>query len=204
MKNRVRQIKVTMYLDIPVIDCKGKYVNPNSLLEKIEDGVWYDLDATVNAPSEMIVGPIESDDLDQMISKAIYNNDNVVGFLTPDAKWYLTFCSKDKLAHINLANFIYPYYKDELDFYLKYDANFLDTALEKSGFVKVNGQDIRYFSNVGPNINKEQISQLIKYMKLQLDKNGLNKDSIYINDKWVDVNKISQMDDIAFNKLFNI
>ena len=203
MNHNIRQVKITMYLDVPILN-NDKYINISKIVDGCENGVFNILGASTNAPSEIIFGPIESDDLDQIISEAIYNNDNVVGFLTPDAKWYLTFCSKDRLAHIHLANMIYHYYKYELNYNLKYDANFLDTALEKSGFVKVNGQDIRYFNDVGPNINKEQISQLIKYMKLQLDKNGLNKDSIYINDTWVDVNKASQMDEIAFNKLFNI
>lgn len=64
---------------------------------------------SVNAPSDIVIGPIESDDLEEMIFEAKENDDNIVGFLAPDGKWWLTYCSKESLAHINLSSLVYSY-----------------------------------------------------------------------------------------------
>ena len=53
-----------------------------------------------------------------------------------------------------------------------------------------------------PKVNSKQISELLKYIRLQLDCIGVNY--ICINGKIVQYNKIKQMDEIAFNKLFEI
>ena len=195
MKHSIRQVKVTLYLDVPTLDDNDKFLDECKIIETCENSLRQNK-FYVNAPSEVVLGPVESDDLEAMISEAKLNNDNVVGFLTPDAKWYLMFCSENGLSHIKLANLIYPYYKYELCYDLNHDLHFLDTALEKSGFVKVHGENIRYFSDVGTKLNDKQINELIKYMKLQKE--------IYINDKFVNVNKISQMDYFSFNMLFEI
>ena len=68
----------------------------------------------------------------------------------------------------------------------------------------MHGCDIRYFNNVcdSPKVNSKQISELLKYIRLQLNCIGVNY--IWINGKIVQYSKIKQMDEIAFNKLFEI
>lgn len=190
-----RQVKLTLYLDVPTLDENSNFIDSSKIIKICENSLKQNK-FYVNAPSEIILGPIESDDLEAKLLEAKRNNDNVVGFLAPDAKWYLMFCSEDGLAHIKLADILYPYYKYELGYKLNSDLHFLDIALEKSGFVKVHGENIRYFSNIGPKINDKQIEELIKYINLQK--------KIYINDKCINTNKIYGMDKIQFNKLFEL
>ena len=85
-----------------------------------------------------------------------------------------------------------------------FEHNGIDSILERNGFVKVHGCDIRYFNNVwdSPKVNSKQIDEILKYIKLQLDYMGVG--CVCINGKIVHYNKIQQMDDIAFNKLFEI
>ena len=45
-----------------------------------EDSISKIQNFSVNAPSDIIGGPVESDDLEEMIFKAKENDDNVVGF----------------------------------------------------------------------------------------------------------------------------
>lgn len=80
----------------------------------------------------------------------------------------------------------------------------IDSTLEYNGFVKVHGSDIRYFNNVGnsPKVNSKQIDEILKYVRLQLE--CIGADYVCINGKIVQYNKIKQMDEIAFNKLFEI
>lgn len=195
MKN-IRRAKVTLYLDVPVLDNDNLFVDKTQILNTCEKSL-NTCNFKINAPSDIILEPINSDNLEDMVHEAKNNNDNVVGFLTPDGKWYLMCCIEDNLAHITLSNILYPYYKYELGYsFIDDNTNMLDYTLEKNGFIKVHGRSIRYFSNVGPKINDNQINELIKYMKLQ--------DEIFINDKFVDKLKMCQMDKISFNKVFEL
>lgn len=192
-----RQVKLTLYLDVPTLDENNNFIDSSKIIKICENSLKQNK-FYVNAPSEIILGPIESDDLEAKLLEAKRNNDNVVGFLAPDAKWYLMFCSEDNLAHIKLADILYPYYKYELG-YTFIDGNDdlnLDFILEKNGFIKVHGVDIRYFSNIGPKINDKQIEELIKYIRLQ------NK--ININEDCINPNKIYGMYSFQFNKLFEL
>ena len=49
-------------------------------------------------------------------------------------------------------------------------------------------------------VNREQINEILKYIRLQLDCIGV--DYVCINGKIVQYNKLKQMDEIAFNRLF--
>ena len=51
-------------------------------------------------------------------------------------------------------------------------------------------------------VNREQINEMLKYIRLQLDCIGV--DYVCINRKIVQYNKLKQMDEIAFNRLFEI
>ena len=192
-----RQVKLTLYLDVPTSDENNNFIDSSKIINICENSLRQNK-FYVNALSEIVLGPIESDDLETKILEVKRNNDNVVGFLTPYAKWYLMFCSEDNLAHIKLADLIYPYYKHELG-YKFIDGNDdlnLDFILEKNGFIKVHCADIRYFSNVGPKINDKQIDELIKYIQLQK--------KININEDCINPNKIYGMNNIQFNKLFKL
>lgn len=204
MKHSIRQAKITLYLDVPTTDDKNHFINDNEIVSLCEDAISKISNFSVNAPSDIIAGPVESDDLEEMIFKAKKNDDNVVGFLAPDGKWWLIYCSKESLAHISLSSLVYNQYKYELaqNSYDWYSG--IDSALEHNGFVKVHGSDIRYFSNVGnsPKVNNKQINEILKYARLQLECIGV--DYVCINGKTIQYNRIKQMDEIAFNRLFEI
>lgn len=204
MKHSIRQAKITLYLDIPTTDDKNHFINDNEIVSLCEDAISKISNFSVNAPSDIIAGPVESDDLEEMIFKAKENNDNVVGFLAPDGKWWLTYCSKESLAHISLSSLVYNQYKYELaqNSYDWYSS--IDLTLENNGFIKVHGCDIRYFSNVGnsPKVNSKQIDEILKYIRLQLD--YMSVGYVCINGKNVQYTKLKQMDEIAFNRLFEI
>lgn len=204
MKHSIRQAKITLYLDIPTTDDKNHFIGDNEIASLCEDAISKIPNFSINAPSDVTIGPVESDNLEEMIFKAKENNDNVVGFLAPDGKWWLTYCSKESLAHISLSSLVYNQYKYQLARNLYDWYNGIDSILENNGFVKVHGCDIRYFNNVGnsPKVNSKQINEILKYIKLQLDYMGVG--CVCINGKIVHYNKIQQMDEIAFNKLFEI
>ena len=204
MKHSIRQAKITLYLDVPTIDDKNHFIGDNEIVSLCEDAISKIPNFSVNAPSDIIAGPVESDDLEKMIFKAKGNDDNVVGFLTPDGKWWLTYCSKESLAHISLSSLVYNQYKYQLARNLYDWYSGIDSILEHNGFIKVHGCDIRYFNNVGnsPKVNNKQIDEILKYVRLQLD--YMSAGYVCINGKIAQYNKIKQMDEIAFNKLFEI
>ena len=204
MKHSIRQAKITLYLDVPTTDAKNHFIGDNEIVSLCEDAISKIPNFSVNAPSDIIGGPVESDDLEEMIFKAKENDDNVVGFLAPDGKWWLTYCSKESLAHISLSSLVYNQYKYELvqnssDWHIC-----IDSTLENNGFIKVHGCDIRYFNNVGnsPKVNSKQIDEILKYVRLQLD--YMNVGYVCINGKIAQYSKLKQIDEIAFNKLFEI
>ena len=204
MKHSIRQAKITLYLDVPTTDDKNHFINDNEIVSLCEDAISKITNFSVNATSDIIVGPVRSDNLEEMIFNAKKNDDNVVGFLAPDAKWWLTYCSKESLAHISLSSLVYNKYKYELS-QISYDwYNGIDSFLEHNGFIKVHGRNIRYLNNVGnsPKVNSKQINEILKYIRLQLECLGV--DYVCINDKIVQYTKLKQMDEIAFNKLFEI
>ena len=204
MKHFIRQAKITLYLDIPTTDDKNHFISDNEIVSLCEDAISKISNFSIKAYSDIIVGPVESDNLEEMIFKAKENDDNVVGFLAPDGKWWLTYCSKESLAHISLSSLVYNQYKYELA-QIPYDwYNGIDSFLEHNGFIKVHGRDIRYFNNVGNSlkVNSKQIDEILKYVKLQLE--YMCAGYVCINGKIVHYTKLKQMDEIAFNKLFEI
>ena len=54
MKHSTRQAKITLYIDVPTTDDENHFIGNNS----------------VNAPSDIVISPIESDNLEEMIAKA--------------------------------------------------------------------------------------------------------------------------------------
>ena len=204
MKHSIRQAKITLYLDVPTIDDKNHFISDNEIVSLCEDNISKIPNFSVNAPSDIIAGPVESDDLEEMIFKAKENDDNVVGFLAPDGKWWLTYCSKESLAHISLSSLVYNQYKYELAQNSSDWHSSVDSILEHNGFIKVHGSDIRYFNNVGnsPKVNSKQIDEILKYVRLQLD--YMSVGYVCINGKIAQYSKLKQIDEIAFNKLFEI
>lgn len=204
MKHSIRKAKITLYLDVPTTDDKNHFIGDNEIVSLCEDAISKIQNFSVNAPSDIIGGPVESDDLEEMIFKAKENDDNVVGFLAPDGKWWLTYRSKESLAHISLSSLVYIRYKYELARNLYDWHSVIDSTLECNGFIKVHGCDIRYFNNVdnSPKVNGKQIDEILKYTRLQSECLGVSY--VCINGKSIQYNKLKQMDPIAFNKLFEI
>ena len=206
MKHSIRQAKITLYLDVPTTDNENHFIGYDEIASLCEDAISKIPNFSVNAPSDIVISPIESDNLEEMIAKAKQDNDNVVGFLAPDGKWWLTYCKKESLAHISLSSLVYNYYKYELLY--NFDSSSwhscIDSNLENNGFIKVHGCNIRYFTNIrnAQKLNSKQIDEILKYIKLQLDCIGV--DYVSINGKSIQYSRIKQMDDIAFNKLFEI
>lgn len=206
MKHSTRQAKITLYLDVPTTDDENHFIGYDEIASLCEDAISKIPNFSVNAPSNIVISPIESDSLEEMIAKAKQDNDNVVGFLAPDGKWWLTYCKKESLAHISLSSLVYNYYKYELLY--NFDSSSwhscIDSNLENNGFIKVHGCNIRYFTNIrnAQKLNSKQIDEILKYIKLQLDCMGV--DYVCINDKIIQYSRIKQMDEIAFNRLFEI
>ena len=206
MKHSTRQAKITLYLDVPTTDDENHFIGYDEIESLCEDAISKIPNFSVNAPSDIVISPIESDNLEEMIAKAKQDNDNVVGFLAPDGKWWLTYCKKESLAHISLSSLVYNYYKYELLY--NFDSSSwhscIDSNLENNGFIKVHGCNIRYFTNIrnAQKVNSKQIDEILKYIKLQLD--CMDVDYVCINGKTIQYNRIKQMDDIAFNRLFEI
>ena len=207
MKHSTRQAKITLYLDVPTTDDKNNFIGYDEIVSLCEDAISKIPNFSVNAHFDIVISPIESDNLEEMIAKAKQDNDNVVGFLAPDGKWWLTYCKKESLAHISLSSLVYNYYKYELSYNLR-DSNSwhscIDSTLENNGFIKVHGCNIRYFTNIrnAQKLNSKQIDEILKYIKLQLDCIGV--DYVGINGKSIQYSRIKQMDDITFNRLFEI
>ena len=207
MQHSTRQAKITLYLDVPTTDDENHFIGYDEIESLCEDSISKIPNFSVNAPSNIVISPIESDSLEEMIAKAKQDSDNVVGFLAPDGKWWLTYCKKESLAHISLSSLIYNYYKYELNYNLRDSSSWhscIDSNLENNGFIKVHGCNIRYFTNIrnAQKLNSKQINEILKYIKLQLDCIGV--DYVSINGKSIQYSRIKQMDDIAFNKLFEI
>ena len=204
MKHSTRKAKITLYLDVPTVDDKNHFMGDNEIVSLCEDTISKIPNFSVNSPSDIISGPVESDDLEEMIFKAKENNDNVVGFLAPDGKWWLTYCKKESLAHISLSGLVYSQYKYKLTHNLYGWHSGIDSTLECNGFIKVHGCDIRYVNNVcdSPKVNSKQIDEILKYIRLQLECMGVGY--VCINGKIIQYSRIKQMDEIAFNKLFEI
>ena len=206
MKHSTRQAKITLYIDVPTTDDENHFIGYDEIASLCEDAISKIPNFSVNAPSDIVISPIESDNLEEMIAKAKQDNDNVVGFLAPDGKWWLTYCKKESLAHISLSSLVYNYYKYELLY--NFDSSSwhscIDSNLENNGFIKVHGCNIRYFTNIrnAQKVNSKQIDEILKYIKLQLD--CMDVDYVCINGKTIQYNRIKQMDDIAFNRLFEI
>lgn len=206
MKHSIRQAKITLYLDVPTTDDKNHFISDNEIVSLCEDAISKISNFSVNASSDIVISPIESDNLEEMIAKAKQDNDNVVGFLAPDGKWWLTYCKKESLAHISLSSLVYNYYKYELLY--NFDSSSwhscIDSNLENNGFIKVHGCNIRYFTNIrnAQKVNSKQINEILKYIKLQLD--CMSVDYVCINGKSIQYSRIKQMDEISFNRLFEI
>ena len=206
MKHSARQAKITFYIDVPTTDDENHFIGYDEIASLCEDAISKIPNFSVNASSDIVISPIESDNLEEMIAKAKQDNDNVVGFLAPDGKWWLSYCKKESLAHISLSSLVYNYYKYELLY--NFDSSSwhscIDSNLENNGFIKVHGCNIRYFTNIrnAQKINNKQIDEILKYIKLQLDCIGV--DYVCINGKSIQYNRIKQMDKIAFNRLFEI
>ena len=206
MKHSTRQAKITLYIDVPTTDNENHFIGYDEIASLCGDAISKIPNFSVNAPSDIVISPIESDNLEEMIAKAKQDNDNVVGFLAPDGKWWLTYCKKESLAHISLSSLVYNYYKYELLY--NFDSSSwhscIDSNLENNGFIKVHGCNIRYFTNIrnAQKVNSKQIDEILKYIKLQLD--CMDVDYVCINGKSIQYNKLKHMAEIAFNRLFEI
>ena len=89
MKHSTRQAKITLYIDVHTTDDENHFIGNNEITSLCEDAISKIPNFSVNAPSDITISPIESDNLEEMIAKAKQDNDNVVGFLAPDGKWWL-------------------------------------------------------------------------------------------------------------------
>ncbi len=65
MKHSIRQAKITLYLDVPTTDDKNHFISDNEIVSLCEDAISKISNFSVNAPSDIIAGPVESDDLEE-------------------------------------------------------------------------------------------------------------------------------------------
>lgn len=143
-----------------------------------------------------------------------------VGYLCPDGKWYLITEHDDRLAHIRLAKEIHDdYVKKGFKFNLR-ESGYYDELLEKNGFIKVHGSDIRYLAHFPcyntdtgkaghtPDVNEIQRKELARYCELlhDLDKRLYDYDSydILVNEHLTTSIKLKQMDDLMLRNLFSL
>lgn len=194
--HKTRYAKATIYLEVPEdLDDECKVERE---IERLLD--YGQLHFT--GPADVMVSECGSDEPEKFVSP--------VGYIAPDGKFYLMESSENGLAHIELAPLMLKIYGDELDSILLYgDGMSIDYGLEKAGFVKVHGFDIRYLAHfqVGfgsnerytPDITDAQLESILRYCKLW------NYDGcIDINGKLTEVSKIKQADKLALRKIFSL
>lgn len=80
MKHSTRQAKITLYLDVPTTNDENHFIGYDEIASLCEDAIFKIPNFSVNAPSDIVISQIESDNLEEMIAKAKQDNDNVVGF----------------------------------------------------------------------------------------------------------------------------
>ena len=200
-KNHTRRLaKVTLYVDIPS-DYNESTLDMTINHKLNEIGIYQ------TGPSETMVSDPGSDNPKDF--------EEPVGFIAPDGKFYLVESRTDALAHLHLAEFVKNLYQEKgmLDnLYRYYGAGYsLDYVLERVGFVKVHGLDIRYIAHfhIGGSINGEpvctpdltdaQIKSIIRYGKL-----FNHKGDVFVNDKTVPLSTIEQADLFCLRNIFDI
>lgn len=194
--HKKRYAKATIYLEVPEDlddECKVEHE-----IERLLD--YGQLHFT--GPAEVMVSECGSDDPEKF--------ENPVGYIAPDGKFYLMESSDNGLAHLELAPLMLKLYGDKLDRILLYgDGMSIDYSLEKAGFVKVHGFDIRYLAHfqVGfgdnerytPDITDAQLESILRYCKL-----WNYEGEVYVNEKRTEVSKIKQADKLALRKIFSL
>lgn len=200
-KNHTRRLaKVTLYVNIPS-DYNESTLDMTINHKLNEIGIYQ------TGPSETMISEPGSDNPEDF--------EYPVGFIAPDGKFYLVDGRTDRLAHLNLAEFVKNLYKEKgmlsnLDRY--YDTGYsLDYVLEHAGFVKVHNLDIRYIAHfrIGGSINNEhiytpdltdaQIKSIIRYGKL-FNYEG----DVFVNDKRVPLSTIVHADLFCLRNIFSI
>lgn len=187
-KDHTRRLaKVTLYLDVPSIYSE-------ETLERTIERKISELDINTTSPSETMISEPGSDNPANFV--------NPVGFIAPDGEFYLVEGDTDDLAHLHLAPFVEKLYKPKL----QYSGMSLDYDLEKAGFVKVHGVNIRYFAHaiIGkdtytPNLTESQLQSIVRYGKLHNWEGD-----IFVNDKRIPVTKIAQADQLSLRKIFEL
>ena len=200
-KNHTRRLaKVTLYLDVPSEYREGT-------LEQDIEHKLSELGIDITGPSETMISDPGSDNPEDF--------EEPVGFIAPDGKFYLVESRTDALAHLHLAEFVKNLYQEKgmlNNLYRYYDAGYsLDYVLERVGFVKVHGLDIRYIAHfrIGGSINGEpvctpdltdaQIKSIIRYGKL-----FNHEGDVFVNDKRVPLSTIAQADLFCLRNIFDI
>jgi len=194
--HKTRYAKATIYLEVPE-DLDDEYKVEREIERLLDYGQLH-----FTGPAEVMVSECGSDEPEKFVSP--------VGYIAPDGKFYLMESSENGLAHLELALLMLKIYGDELDSRLLYgDGMSIDYGLEKAGFVKVHGFDIRYLAHfqVGfgdnerytPDITDAQLESILRYCKLW------NYDGcIDVNGKKVKVSAIKQADKLALRKIFSL
>ena len=194
--HKTRYAKATIYLEVPE-DLDDEYKVEREIERLLDYGQLH-----FTGPAEVMVSECGSDEPEKFVSP--------VGYIAPDGKFYLMESSDTGLAHLELAPLMIKLYGEELDNILLYGAGMsIDYGLEKAGFVKVHGFDIRYIahSQAGfgsnerytPDITDAQLESILRYCKL-----WNYEGCVDVNGKKVKVSAIKQADKLALRKIFSL
>ena len=194
--HKTRYAKATIYLEVPE-DLDDEYKVESEIERLLDYGQLH-----FTGPAEVMVSEPGSDDPEKF--------ENPVGYIAPDGKFYLMESSENGLAHIELAPLMIKLYGDNLDRVLLYgDGMSIDYGLEKAGFVKVHGFDIRYLAHFQagfgdnvrytPDITDAQLESIIRYCQL-----WNYEGRVYVNDRVTEVSVIKQADKFALRKIFSL
>lgn len=145
------------------------------------------------------------------IRKSYRNMKWPVGYLSPDGRWFLIESSENGLAHIYLAEHVYqeyePWIREQRIFFMG-----VDDALERAGFVKVHGWDVRYYSGVPyggysdqgtcrtPPVTDVQVRRLCGYIR----RFGYMGEVFVNGGRRTSANDLASMDRPALAKLFSL
>jgi len=194
--HKTRYAKATIYLEVPE-NLDDEYKVESEIERLLDCGQLH-----FTAPADVMVSEPGSDEPEKF--------EEPVGYIAPDGKFYLMESSENGLAHIELAPLMIKLYGDNLDRILLYgDGMSIDYGLEKAGFVKVHGFDIRYLAHFQagfgdnerytPDITDSQLESIIRYCQLW------NYDGcVDVNGKKVKLSAIKQADKLALRKIFSL
>lgn len=217
LQNNYRRVKVTLYIDVPVIDNRGgskySYLTDDTIMSDIENAIERHTPYRCNTESEMVSEP-----LDEIVTSDCYGPvESPAGYILPNGQTYLLSDNENAFVHISLAKSVYDICDSlGLTEQLKDFSGFsIEERLNMMGVIKVHGYDVRYNAHYeyesyhhdgegtilySPDVTDEQIDALEVYHK----NNNLEYDKLSFEHGWYSIGEIRQMDTFARRKVFSI